>query len=100
MWELCLSYRSIHRDTNAFRDNFPRFDFWGDFILSEFQNKFCACSAHLGQKYESRFIFNPKIPASLWARDCVLVRGTNKLYVKVIDNLYVIVHARRRGCGT
>ena len=28
----------------VFRDNFPRFACWGDLILIQFQNQFCACS--------------------------------------------------------
>ena len=33
----------------AFRDNFPGFACWGDFILRKSQNQFCAYSEHPGQ---------------------------------------------------
>ena len=79
-------------------DNFPGFACWADLILSEFQNHSCAYSAHQGQKCESIFLFNSNMPVSLWDRECVIARGTNKFCVSIIDNLYVIVNdGRRRG---
>ena len=35
----------------SFCNNFPKFDCWEDFILSEYPNRFCACSAQPGKKY-------------------------------------------------
>ena len=51
--------------TTVLCDNFPRFACWGDLILSEFQNQFCACLAQPGKKCESGSIFNIKMPVSL-----------------------------------
>ena len=37
------------------------------------------------------------MPEVLWVGDCVIVVGNkNKVYANIIDNLYVIVYARRR----
>ena len=37
----------------------------------EFQNQFCACSAHPGGKCESGSLFNTKMPVELRVRDLV-----------------------------
>ena len=66
--------------TTEFRNNFPRFDFWGDFILNEFQNQFYACSAQPGQKHELGSLFNTNMPAALRVGDCVLVRDRDNMY--------------------
>ena len=62
-----------HIFTTTLLDNLLWFACWGDLILSEFQNQFCACSAQPGQKCEPGLMFNTKMPALLQVRDCVLV---------------------------
>ena len=79
-----------------FHNNFSGFDCCKYLILGEFKNQFCAYSAQPEKKCEPGSLFNTKLPASLWFIYCFLVRGTNKHYVNIIDNFYVIVHAKRR----
>ena len=63
----------IIHNTTALRDNFPRFACWGDLVFSKFQNPFRAWSAQPGQKCESWSMFNTKMSAVLWFRDCIIV---------------------------
>ena len=67
-----LSY-VVMLTNNALRDNFTGFACWGDLILREFQNQFCACSSQQEQKFKSRSMFDTKMPAALWVEDCILV---------------------------
>ena len=71
--------------TTALRDNFPGFDFWGDLILSEFQNQFYACSSQPGQRCKSGLLFNTKMPAPLRIGECIQVRGTYKGYIELLN---------------
>ena len=64
--------RTLHY-TTTFHDNFPGFDFWGDLILSKFQNQFCACSEEPGKKSESGILFNTNMPAALRVIDCIIL---------------------------
>ena len=67
-----LSY-VVMLTNNALRDNFTGFACWGDLILREFQNQFCACSAQPGQKCEPGSLFNTEMPASLRVKYCVIL---------------------------
>ena len=75
------TYTHTYIYTNAFRNNFPGFACWGDLILSEFQNQFCACSAQPGKKCESGSLFDTKMPALLRAGYFVIAGGTDKSYI-------------------
>ena len=87
-----LEQQSTHRNTNALRDNFPGFACWGDLILSEFQNQFCACSAQPRQTCELVLLFNAKIPVSFHIKYCVLERGKDKRNIECFkENNYVTV---------
>ena len=57
----------------AVRDNLSGFAYWGHLILIKFQNKFCACSADPGQKYEPGLMFDTNMSASFQVGDCVLL---------------------------
>ena len=71
--------------TTDFRGNFPGFACWGDFILNEFKNRFCAYSEQPEQKREPGLMFNTKIPEPLRVGDCVLVMGTDKGYIECLN---------------
>ena len=66
-----ITMKSSH--TTLLRDNSRVFACWGDLILNEFKNQFCACSAQPGQKCEAGLLFNTKMPAVLRVVDCILV---------------------------
>ena len=66
--------------TTAFRNNFSGSACWGDFIFSELQNQFFACSSQPGQKCESGFLFNIMMYLLLQVGYCVIVMGTDKYY--------------------
>ena len=95
LWINVLVVKSITitlETTTVFYDYFPVFDCWGDLILSEFQNQFCACSVQPGQKCELGFLFNAKIPAPLRVKYCVIVRGVDKGYIECLNKYnYVTV---------
>ena len=102
-YKLNKDMKCIPRSTSIrgeFHNNFSGFDCCKYLILGEFKNQFCAYSAQPGKKCEPGSLFNTKLPVSLWFIYCFLVRGTNKDYVNIIDNFYVIVHAKRRWYGT
>ena len=69
-----------HAIRGAFHYNFPGFACWGDLILSEYQNQFCACSAQPRQKCELGSLFNTQTPAALRVRDCALVGDTYTMF--------------------
>ena len=54
-------------------NNLSGFVCLGDFILSEYENQFCALSAQLRQKFESWSLFNTNITTSLLVGDFILV---------------------------
>ena len=95
LWINVLVVKSITitlETTTVFYDYFPVFDCWGDLILSEFQNQFCACSVQPGQKCELGFLFDAKIPAPLRVKYCVIVRGVDKGYIECLNKYnYVTV---------
>ena len=71
---------NVFNYNTAFRDNFPRFACWGDLILIEFKNQFCAFSAQPGQKYKSGLLFNTNIPEVLQVGYYILVRGIYNMF--------------------
>ena len=62
-------------------DNFSGFACWVDLILSEFKNPFCACLAQPGEKYESRLMFNIKMPVLFQVGYCVLLTTIKINYI-------------------
>ena len=87
-----LDLRSNISYTTAFHGKFPRFACWGDLILSQFQNQFCACSAQPRQTCELVLLFNAKIPVSFHIKYCVLERGKDKRNIECFkENNYVTV---------
>ena len=71
--------------TTVLRDNIPGFPCWGYFILSKFQNQFCACSAHPGETIESGSLFNTKMPAALRFVDYIIVRGADTMFWYMVE---------------
>ena len=55
--------------TTVLRYNFSGFACLGDFIFSDFQNQFFACSAQPGQKCELGLLFNTIMNAVLQVGD-------------------------------
>ena len=91
-YEKVLSCNNTANNTTVLCNSFPMIACWGDLILSEFQNQFCTCSSHPGQKLESRLLLNTKITAPLKVGDCVLVKGTYKGYIEWLNKYnYVTV---------